>query len=245
MVETRASRSRRCKRHRNPSFESQGTPPLASRVPQNQNAQPEGNSISCLMPFFMSLQETQRQILQLIANQAIPFPSPISHAASGDDQLARKVTTIKNDDPTDVKHSSDVQKPVTFLTRSEVEAIVRKETGSSLSFSTELMPSFPRGVTTIPYPPGYKVPKFQKFDGRKGDSKGHVRRFLDLLGVFSYDSTLCLRGFSKSLIDIAYTWYANLKLGSLHDFEHLISLFSSKFFCAKARFSLVELGRVR
>lgn len=42
-----------------------------------------------------------------------------------------------------------------------------------------------------------------------------------------------------------YTWYANLKPGSIHDFEHLASLFNSKFFYVKTKFSLVKLGRVR
>lgn len=54
-------------------------------------------------------------------------------------------------------------------------------------------------VTAMPYPAEYKIPKFQKFDGRRGDSKEHIRPFLNSMGAFSYDNFLCLKEFSKSL----------------------------------------------
>lgn len=37
------------------------------------------------------------------------------------------------------------------------------------------------------------------------------------------------------LTDKAYTWYANLKLGTMHDQEHLVSFLNIKFFHAKAK----------
>lgn len=37
----------------------------------------------------------------------------------------------------------------------------------------------------------------------------------------------------------------NLKLGSVHHWEQLGSLFNTKFFCAEAKFMLAELGRTR
>lgn len=61
-------------------------------------------------------------------------------------------------------------------------------------------------------------------------------RFLDLMGLFSHDVNLCLREFSKSLTDRAYTWYVNLKPGSVRNWEHLMSMFNAKSFYAKARF---------
>lgn len=70
------------------------------------------------------------------------------------------------------------------------------------------------------------------------------------MGAFSIYTTLYLRKFSKSLTDRAYTWYDNLKPGSVRDCEHLVSLFFCaeehilKFFCAEAKFSLVELGHI-
>lgn len=46
------------------------------------------------------------------------------------------------------------------------------------------------------------------------------------------------------MINRAYTRYANLKPGLVHDFEHLVSLFNSKFFYVEAKFSLAELGLI-
>lgn len=94
------------------------------------------------------------------------------------------------------------------------------------------MPLYPNEVIKKPYPCRYKVLKFQKFDRRK-EIKEHVLRILYSMGPFSHDATVCLKEFSKSLTDRAYTWYVNLKLGSVRDFEHLVSLFNSKFFCAE------------
>lgn len=77
-------------------------------------------------------------------------------------------------------------KKVTFSTCSEVEAIIEKEAGSPSTTLVELMPPYLR-------PPGCKAPKFLKFDGRKGDLKENVWHFLGSMGVFSCDSTSCLR----------------------------------------------------
>lgn len=51
-----------------------------------------------------------------------------------------------------------------------------------------------------------------------------------------------VREFSKSLIDITYTCYVNLKPGMVHDWQHLLFLFNVKFFYAEAKFSLPELS---
>lgn len=43
------------------------------------------------------------------------------------------------------------------------------------------------------------------------------------MGAHANDANLCTKEFSKSLTDQAYTWNNNLKPGSMHDWEHLIS----------------------
>lgn len=55
----------------------------------------------------------------------------------------------------------------------------------------------------------------------------------------------CLKEFSKSLTDRKYKWYACLKLGTVRDWTHPLSLFNAKFFYAKARFTLAQLNRTR
>lgn len=44
----------------------------------------------------------------------------------------------------------------------------------------------------------------------------------------------------KVLNERAYTYYVNLKPGT--DWEHLVSLFNTKFFHTEANFTVVELG---
>lgn len=61
------------------------------------------------------------------------------------------------------------------------------------------------------------------------------------MGPFIHDATLRIREFFKSLIYRAYTWYINLKLGLVCDFDHLLSLSNAKFFCADAKSSLTKL----
>ncbi|GKU89659.1 hypothetical protein SLEP1_g3772 [Rubroshorea leprosula] len=51
------------------------------------------------------------------------------------------------------------------------------------------------------------------YDGRKGSTVEHVSKFLDAMGVHANNRDLCLREFSKSLSDRAYTWYTTLPLG--------------------------------
>lgn len=93
-------------------------------------------------------------------------------------------------------------------------------------------PAYPEKVVKKEFPTDYKVPKFQKFDGRKGNRKVHVARFLDSMGKYARDQELCLQEFSKTLIDRAYTCYFNLKLGLIQDWEHMVAAFNTKFLFA-------------
>uniref|UniRef100_A0A2N9HIL5 RNase H type-1 domain-containing protein n=1 Tax=Fagus sylvatica TaxID=28930 RepID=A0A2N9HIL5_FAGSY len=56
-----------------------------------------------------------------------------------------------------------------------------------------------------PYPEKYDTPVFALFDGRKGSAMEHISKFLDSMGPFAAHGDLCLREFSKSLVDRAYT----------------------------------------
>lgn len=77
----------------------------------------------------------------------------------------------------------------------------------------------------------------------KATQRVHVVHFLNSMGPLTHDADLCLRVFSKSLFDRAYTLYVNLKLGSLHDWEHLVFLFNTNLFRIEVKFSLAELGK--
>lgn len=154
----------------------------------------------------MLLLETQQPTLKLLASHTNrnPVPSPPTIAPANSEPIQRAMP-VKADDSVTTKPLTDVVGEVfTLLTRSEIEPILRKEKASSSSVSTELMSSYADEVIAKSSPFGYKVPKFQKFAGQKKDLKEHVQCFLDSMGPFAHDATLCLREFFKSLTDRAY-----------------------------------------
>ncbi|KAB2617921.1 hypothetical protein D8674_013790 [Pyrus ussuriensis x Pyrus communis] len=62
-------------------------------------------------------------------------------------------------------------------------------------------PSYPTSVLHMPYLKGYETPNLVLFDRRKGSPKEHISPFIDALGPHTGDCNLCLKKFSKSLID--------------------------------------------
>uniref|UniRef100_A0A2N9F9Z4 RNA-directed DNA polymerase n=1 Tax=Fagus sylvatica TaxID=28930 RepID=A0A2N9F9Z4_FAGSY len=92
-----------------------------------------------------------------------------------------------------------------------------------------------------PYPEKYDTPNFSLFDGRKGSAVEHISKFLDSMGPFAGNGGLCLREFSKSLVDRAYTWYAMLPEGSIRDWEDMVESFCSKYFHVEEKITLLNL----
>ena len=70
-------------------------------------------------------------------------------------------------------------------------------------------------ILSKPYPKRYEPRVFTQYDGRKGSTIEHVSKFIDIVGPYTVDKDLCLREFSKSLCDRVYTWYIDLKPGSI------------------------------
>ena len=54
-----------------------------------------------------------------------------------------------------------------------------------------------------------------------------MSKFIDTLGPYAADKDLCLREFSKSLCDQAYTC---LKLGSILTWDDIMDVFCTKYF---------------
>ena len=61
------------------------------------------------------------------------------------------------------------------------------------------------------------------------------------MGAYADNGDLCLREFSKSLDDRAYTWYTTLPPGSVKVWEDMVELFCRKYFQAKEKMTLVNL----
>lgn len=68
----------------------------------------------------------------------------------------------------------------------------------------DLKPPYLEKVAEKDFPTEYKVPKFQKFDGRKGSTKEHVSRFLDSWENTRRTRSSALKSFSShSPIELA------------------------------------------
>uniref|UniRef100_A0A2N9FKV6 Integrase catalytic domain-containing protein n=1 Tax=Fagus sylvatica TaxID=28930 RepID=A0A2N9FKV6_FAGSY len=102
-------------------------------------------------------------------------------------------------------------------------------------------PPYPIELLKEPYPEKYDTPVFALFDGRKGSAMEHISKFLDSMGPFAAHGDLCLREFSKSLVDRAYTWYTVLPAGSIRTWEDMVESFCSKYFHVEEKITLVNL----
>ena len=92
-----------------------------------------------------------------------------------------------------------------------------------------------------PYPERYEPRAFMQYDGRKGSVVKHVIKFINTLGPYAANEELCLREFSKSLCDRAYTWYINLKLGSIPTWDDMVDVFCTKYFHGEEIVTLATL----
>jgi hypothetical protein len=93
-----------------------------------------------------------------------------------------------------------------------------------------------------PYPEIYDTPTFAPFNGRRGSLVEHISKFLDSISPFAGNGELCLREFSKSLMDGAYTWYNTMiPAGSIRAWEDMVERFCNKYFHVKEKIILVNL----
>ena len=93
-----------------------------------------------------------------------------------------------------------------FITMAEVAALLEQErakTPKERFYARR--PPYPLKVLSKPYPERYEPRAFAQYDDRKGSAVEHMRKFINTLGPYAADEDLCLREFSKSLCDRAYT----------------------------------------
>lgn len=161
------------------------------------------------------MQQAQRDILKLIPEmKAKATLTPVTpNVESVTDRPVQGVTSINVENLSVTRQPISVaEEPATLFTCSDIEALIKQEK-TSLGWK----PPYPSKVVMKPYPLGYKVPTFPKYDGRSGNSKENVVLFLESTSCHSNDTDLSLKEFSKSQTDRAYTWDADLKPGMVHD----------------------------
>lgn len=89
------------------------------------------------------------------------------------------------------------------------------------------------------------MPTFSLFDGRKGSALVHISKFIDFMGAYADNGDPCLREFSKSLDDRAYTWYTTFPLVSVKSWEDMVELFCGKYFQVGEKITFVNLNSTK
>ena len=128
---------------------------------------------------------------------------------------------------------------------SEVAALLEKErvpTGTQRFARRSL---YPAGLLNQPYPEKYEVSTFTQYNGRKGNATEHDSKFLDAMGPHVGNGNLCLREFSKSLIDRAYTWYTTLKPDFVRTWDDMVEVFCTKYFHVEDKITLLTLHNTK
>ena len=92
-----------------------------------------------------------------------------------------------------------------------------------------------------PYLERYELRTFTQYDGRRGSAIEYVNKFINTLGPYVANKDLCLREFSKSLCDRAYTLYTNLKLGSILTWDDKVDVFCTEYFRGEEIVTLATL----
>ena len=129
-----------------------------------------------------------------------------------------------------------------FITMAEVAALLEQErarTPKDRFYARR--PPYPLKVLSKPYPERYEPRAFAQYDGRKGNAVEHVSKFIDTLGPYATDEDLCLREFSKSLCDRAYTWYIGLKPELILTWDDIVDVFCTKYFHGEETVTLATL----
>uniref|UniRef100_A0A2N9F9L1 Uncharacterized protein n=1 Tax=Fagus sylvatica TaxID=28930 RepID=A0A2N9F9L1_FAGSY len=139
--------------------------------------------------------------------------------------------------------SGSHEKEATFVTMSDIADLLKQEREKNPKEPRLFVrkPPYPAELLKQPYPEKYIAPTFSRFDGRKGSALVHISKFVDSMGAYAGNGDLCLREFSKSLDDRAYTWYTTLPPGSVKVWEDMVELFCGKYFQAEEKITLVNL----
>uniref|UniRef100_A0A2N9I5K1 Uncharacterized protein n=1 Tax=Fagus sylvatica TaxID=28930 RepID=A0A2N9I5K1_FAGSY len=130
----------------------------------------------------------------------------------------------KNDNRNHEERESHNKNDTPFVTMSDVADFLKQERERPPKEPRHFVrrPSYPIELLKEPYLEKYDTPVFALFDERKGSAMEHISKFLDSMGPFAAHGDLCLREFSKYLVDRTYTWYTMLPAGSIRTWENMI-----------------------
>src|SRR6266540_2584008 len=98
----------------------------------------------------------------------------------------------------------------------------------------------------VPYPQGYKVPDFAKFNGVDNKSTWeHVSQYLAQLGEAGSNDPLKVRLFPLSLTGTAFSWFSSLPVGTITTWYYLEKKFHEHFYSGDNELKLSHLTSVK
>lgn len=129
-----------------------------------------------------------QQVLKLYANfkahQALAPTRPAPEPMTDEPIQEAHLTMTTNQYGQGAHHFHDQNKSPGYVEDSK---------GKSISCSIDLKPPYLVEIASETYSSEYKVPKFQKFIGRKGYTREGVVRFLDSMGPHAHNDDLYLK----------------------------------------------------
>uniref|UniRef100_A0A2N9EXH7 Integrase catalytic domain-containing protein n=1 Tax=Fagus sylvatica TaxID=28930 RepID=A0A2N9EXH7_FAGSY len=164
---------------------------------------PEGNPggqppLTLIYELIQGLQQNQGELAESIRQLKESSNNREAHGGNGRNHEERD-----HHDERDSNNKNDAP----FVTMSDVADLLKQERERPPKEPRHFVrkPPYPKELLKEPYPEKYDTPNFSLFDGRKGSAVEHISKFLDSMGPFAGNGGLCLREFSKSLMDKAYT----------------------------------------
>jgi hypothetical protein len=208
---------------------------------------PEGNPggnpggqppLTLIYELIQSLQQNQGELAESIRQLKESSNNREAHGGNGRNHEERD-----HHDERDSNNKNDAP----FVTMSDVADLLKQERERPPKEPRHFVrkPPYPKELLKEPYPEKYDTPNFSLFDGRKGSAVEHISKFLDSMGPFAGNGGLCLREFSKSLVDRVYTWYTMLPEGSIRDWEDMVESFCSKYFHVEEKITLLNLHNTK
>ena len=73
----------------------------------------------------------------------------------------------------------------------------------------------------------------------------HISKFMDSMVPFAGDGELCLREFSKSLTNRAYTWYSTLQPNSIPTWEDMVESLCTNYFHGEEKVTIITLHNLK
>uniref|UniRef100_A0A2N9H6L3 Retrotransposon gag domain-containing protein n=1 Tax=Fagus sylvatica TaxID=28930 RepID=A0A2N9H6L3_FAGSY len=198
--------------------------------PSNHNQEVPPTNL--LLELIQNLQQNQSELAEAIKQLKEKDPGTKTPPQNGEENQEKPH-----------QDSGSHEKEATFVTMSDVADLLKQEREKNPKEPRLFVrkPPYPAELLKQPYPEKYIAPTFSRFDGRKGSALVHISKFVDSMGAYAGNGDLCLREFSKSLDDRAYTWYTTLPPGSVKVWEDMVELFCGKYFQAEEKITLVNL----